>query len=83
MAFVKPTVSEGTSLLGNGHIDHRQMLHGQLQEKNGLSFRQASWSLEAIAMTFGQWETAGYHDPRQIDCHAHAHILLTSPFVSV
>lgn len=32
-------------------------------------------------MNFGEWETVAFHDPRLIDCHAHAHILLTSPFV--
>ncbi|CAF5003168.1 unnamed protein product, partial [Rotaria sp. Silwood1] len=43
-----------------------KMLHHQLQQKT-LS-EQKIWPVEAIAINFGQWETAGFYDKRLIDC---------------
>ncbi|CAF3964563.1 unnamed protein product, partial [Rotaria sp. Silwood1] len=56
------------------------MLHHQLQQKT-LS-EQKIWPVEAIAINFGQWETAGFYDKRLIDCHAHAHLLLNLTFIN-
>ncbi|CAF4039808.1 unnamed protein product, partial [Rotaria sp. Silwood1] len=57
-----------------------KMLHHQLQQKT-LS-EQKIWPVEAIAINFGQWETAGFYDKRLIDCHAHAHLLLNLTFIN-
>jgi hypothetical protein len=39
------------------------------------------WPVNAIALNFGKWETGGYYSTHAIDCHAHAHLLLTREFI--
>lgn len=56
------------------------MLHRELKKKT-LS-EDATWPVEAMAVNFRQWETAGSYDKRLIDCHAHAHILLSLTFIN-
>jgi hypothetical protein len=40
------------------------------------------WPVNAIALNFGKWETGGSYSTHAIDCHAHAHLLLTEEFIS-
>ncbi|CAF1093680.1 unnamed protein product [Rotaria sordida] len=39
------------------------------------------WPVYAIALNFGKWETGGSYSTHAIDCHAHAHLLLTREFI--
>ncbi|CAF0975032.1 unnamed protein product [Rotaria sordida] len=39
------------------------------------------WPVNAIALNFGKWETGGSYSTHAIDCHAHAHLLLTREFI--
>ncbi|CAF3580399.1 unnamed protein product [Rotaria sp. Silwood1] len=57
-----------------------KMLHRELQKK--LSSEEQMWPIEAIGINFGEWETAGSYDKRHIDCHGHAHLLLTLSFMN-
>ncbi|CAF4811162.1 unnamed protein product [Rotaria socialis] len=57
-----------------------RMLHRQLEEK--LLVQQEIWPVEAVAINFGQWETAGSYDKRLMNCHAHAHLLLDLAFIN-
>ncbi len=50
-----------------------RMLKRQAQQKNPGA--QQTYPVDAIAINFGQWETAGSYDRRLVDCHAHAHLL--------
>lgn len=42
---------------------------------------QIQWPVTAIALNFGKWETGGSYSTHAIDCHAHAHLLLTREFI--
>ncbi|CAF4739436.1 unnamed protein product, partial [Rotaria sp. Silwood1] len=39
------------------------------------------WPVDAIAINFGQWESAASTVKYSLDCHAHAHFLLTLDFI--
>ncbi|CAF1355133.1 unnamed protein product [Didymodactylos carnosus] len=39
------------------------------------------WSVDGIALNFGRWETAGATDTGAIECHGHAHVLLSLHFI--
>ncbi|CAF1599882.1 unnamed protein product [Rotaria magnacalcarata] len=47
-----------------------------------LLVQQEIWPVEAVAINFGQWETAGSYDKRLMDCHAYAHLLLDLTFIN-
>ena len=36
-----------------------------------------------MAINFGEWETAMHKNPNALDCHAHAHFLLTPQFIGL
>ncbi|CAF3321517.1 unnamed protein product [Rotaria socialis] len=57
-----------------------RMLNRQLEKK--LEGVPKIYPVEAIAINFGRWETAGSYDRHLIDCHAHAHLLLTTQFIN-
>ena len=46
----------------------------------GLAALVVDTTIEAVAFNMGKWETANSNDPLQyaLDCHGHAHFLLTS-----
>lgn len=58
-----------------------KILDHELERKIS-SDQQPIWPVEAIAINFDQWETAGSYDKRLVDCHAHAHFLLNLTFIN-
>lgn len=54
-----------------------RLLNRQLQQK--VPDAQQRLVIEAIAINFGQWETAGSFDRRLVDCHAHTLTSTPSP----
>lgn len=40
-----------------------------------------NWVVDAVAINFGQWETAGAKEKYALDCHGHAHFLLSLDFI--
>ena len=55
-----------------------RLLHSELRLK---THEHVQWPVEAIALNFGKWETGGSYSTHNIDCHAHAHLLLTREFI--
>lgn len=57
-----------------------QFLYSELRSQTNRDNIQ--WPVNAIALNFGKWETGGSYSTHAIDCHAHAHLLLTREFIS-
>ncbi|CAF1197435.1 unnamed protein product [Rotaria sordida] len=56
-----------------------RFLHKELCEKKNSD--DVKWPVDAIAINFGQWESASSREKYAINCHAHAHFLLTLDFI--
>lgn len=56
-----------------------RFLHSELRLRT--NHDNIQWPVNAIALNFGKWETGGSYSTHAIDCHAHAHLLLTREFI--
>ncbi|CAF4706916.1 unnamed protein product, partial [Rotaria sp. Silwood1] len=56
-----------------------RLLRDELRKKKGVN--DVKWPVDVIAINFGQWESAAAMVKYALDCHAHAHFLLTLDFI--
>ncbi|CAM4757365.1 unnamed protein product [Rotaria magnacalcarata] len=56
-----------------------RLLRNELMGKKLLN--DVKWPVDCIAINFAKWESASFNEKYAIDCHAHAHFLLTLDFI--
>jgi hypothetical protein len=56
-----------------------RLLRNELLSK---SQNDIKWPVDAITINFGQWESAASKEKYTLDCHGHAHFLLTLDFIN-